>query len=118
MQANCVLKLNLVSFLGSEVGDIMKLVTEPVSQIVEPVHRYTWASIITNVTNIRSLICLVITEVITLRQTLYCFAAQGGLNILFHSTPAEVDLLSLYPIGIAYGKLLLVLHPSGRKLSY
>ena len=49
---------------------------------------------------------------------LYCFAAQGGLNISFHSTPAEVDLLSLYPVDIAYGILLLVLHPGGRKLSY
>ena len=60
----------------------------------------------------------VITEVIIFRQTLYCFAAQGGLNISFHSTPAEVDLLSLYPVDIAYGILLLVLHPGGRKLSY
>ena len=49
VRVNCVLELNLVSFLGSEVGDTMKLVTEPVSQIVEPVHRYTWASIIINI---------------------------------------------------------------------
>jgi hypothetical protein len=60
----------------------------------------------------------VITEVIICRQTLYCFAAQGGLNISFHSTPAEVDLLSLRPVDIVYGILLLVLHPGGRKLSY
>ena len=49
VQVNCVLELNLVSFLGSEVGDTMRLVTEPVSQIVELVHRYTWFSIITNI---------------------------------------------------------------------
>ena len=60
VQANCVLKLNLVSFLGLEVGDIMKLVTEPVSQIVEPVPDtgtpgplLSLISDITNVTNIR-----------------------------------------------------------------